>query len=313
MSLALREVDGVEITSLMDNFFDAIMAGNETARRAPLTRDVFSRPQPRAEHGSSMLITISWEGHRESLLLDTGITPDGVLHNVDALRVEPGPLRAIVLSHGHVDHTGGLMAALARFGRDVPVHVHPDAFRKRKVVFPDGREVDMPQLNPDALAAAGVTVVAGHEPSLLVDGHVLLSGEVARTTGFEKGLPNQHAEVDGQWQPDPATCDDQAVVMHVRDKGLVVVTGCGHSGIVNTLRYAQALTGVSALYAVIGGLHLSGANFEKIIPPTVAELERLAPQIIVPCHCTGWKAAQAIATALPWAFIPNSVGTRYVL
>lgn len=313
MPLALLEVDGVEITSLMDNFYDGIIAGSEIARRPLWPKDAFSRPQPRAEHGSSMLITLAWDGQRRSLLLDTGVTADGVLHNLAALQIEPGAIEAIVLSHGHVDHTAGLRPLLARFGRDIPVYLHPDAFRKRKIVFPDGREVDMPQVDREALAAEGVNLVAGREPSLIVGDRVLLTGEVARTTGFEKGMPTQHAELDGQWRPDPATNDDQAIVINVRDKGLVVVTGCGHAGIVNTLRYAQALTGVELLYAVVGGFHLSGTHFEKIIPPTVEALERLAPQIVVPTHCTGWKACQAIATVLPWAYITNSVGTRYLL
>jgi 7,8-dihydropterin-6-yl-methyl-4-(beta-D-ribofuranosyl)aminobenzene 5'-phosphate synthase len=312
-NLAPLEVDSVEITSLMDNFFDAIIASTEVARRPPRSRDFFSRPQPRAEHGSAMLVTVEWDGHRESLLLDTGGTPNGMLHNIDTLGIEVPPLRAIVISHGHMDHTAGLWPTLERFGRDIPVHIHPAAFRRRKNVAPDGSETDLPPVEREALAAQGVRFVVSREPSLLLFGHVLLTGEVARTTDFERGLPTQLAEVDGQWQPDPATHDDQALIIQVRDKGLVVVTGCGHAGIVNTIRYAQALTGVEVLYAAIGGFHLSGGIFEKIIPQTVEELEGMAPQIVVPTHCTGWKASHAIAATLPWAFIPNSVGTKYVL
>ncbi|HSL71751.1 MAG TPA: MBL fold metallo-hydrolase, partial [Longimicrobiales bacterium] len=111
----------------------------------------------------------------------------------------------------------------------------------------------------------------------------------------------------------PIVWDDQALVCNVKNKGLVVVTGCAHAGAINTLLYAQALTGVSPVYAFLGGLHLSGAAFEPRIAQTVADLTALQPSIVVPAHCTGLKATHAIAAALPNAFIQNSVGTRYHL
>lgn len=98
-----------------------------------------------------------------------------------------------------------------------------------------------------------------------------------------------------------------------KDKGLVVLTGCGHAGAINTIRQAQELTGVQKVHAVIGGFHLSGALFEPIIAPTVTALKELNPALIVPAHCTGWKAVHAIARELPQAFVQNSVGTRFVL
>ncbi len=100
---------------------------------------------------------------------------------------------------------------------------------------------------------------------------------------------------------------------HVRDRGLVVLTGCGHAGIVNITRYARALTGVAHVHAVLGGFHLTGPTFEKIIPPTVDALTELAPDVIVPVHCTGWVAQHALASRLPQAFVPNTVGTRFDL
>jgi 7,8-dihydropterin-6-yl-methyl-4-(beta-D-ribofuranosyl)aminobenzene 5'-phosphate synthase len=101
--------------------------------------------------------------------------------------------------------------------------------------------------------------------------------------------------------------------MHVKDKGLVILTGCGHAGAINTIRHAQELTGIQKVYAVLGGFHLTGALFEPIIPPTIAALKELNPKLIVPAHCTGWKATHALARELPEAFVPNSVGTRFVL
>jgi 7,8-dihydropterin-6-yl-methyl-4-(beta-D-ribofuranosyl)aminobenzene 5'-phosphate synthase len=101
--------------------------------------------------------------------------------------------------------------------------------------------------------------------------------------------------------------------VHVPGRGLVVLTGCGHAGIVNIVRYARALTGVERVHAVIGGFHLTGGVFAPIIPDTVAALGELEPDVIVPAHCTGWPAMHALATRLPEAFVPNSIGTRFEL
>jgi 7,8-dihydropterin-6-yl-methyl-4-(beta-D-ribofuranosyl)aminobenzene 5'-phosphate synthase len=140
---------------------------------------------------------------------------------------------------------------------------------------------------------------------------LLVTGEVDRTTDFENGHPLFEAYRDGRWQPDPLILDDQALVANVRGKGLVVLTGCGHSGIVNILRYVRKLTGEERIHAVIGGFHLSGPAFEKIIAPTCHALGEFAPDHLVPCHCTGWRAIHAIAARFPDAFIQNSVGTRF--
>jgi 7,8-dihydropterin-6-yl-methyl-4-(beta-D-ribofuranosyl)aminobenzene 5'-phosphate synthase len=142
---------------------------------------------------------------------------------------------------------------------------------------------------------------------------MLITGEVARTTDFETGFPIHQALRNGSWEPDPLILDDQALVVHVQDRGLVVLTGCGHAGVVNIVRYARALTGVERVHAVLGGFHLTGAVFEPIIPPTVDGLAGLAPDYLVPAHCTGWRAMRELATRLPDAFIPNSIGTRVEL
>ena len=130
---------------------------------------------------------------------------------------------------------------------------------------------------------------------------------------FETGMPFHEGDFGHGWEPDPLILDDQALVLHLRDAGLVVLTGCGHAGIVNIVRYAQRLTGVERVHAVFGGFHLSGPLFAPVVQPTVDALAELAPDVVVPAHCTGWKAAHALATRLPNAFIQNSVGTRYEL
>lgn len=137
--------------------------------------------------------------------------------------------------------------------------------------------------------------------------------EVDRTTSFEKGFPIHQAYRNGAWEPDPLILDDHALIIAVAGKALVILTGCGHAGIVNICRYARRLTGTDRIYAVIGGFHLNGPLFEPIIGATCDALIQLAPEIIVPSHCTGWKATHALAARLPGAFIQNSVGTTFNL
>ncbi len=136
-----------------------------------------------------------------------------------------------------------------------------------------------------------------------------MTGQVERVTDFEKGFPWQYARNDGRWEPDPWTYDDQGIVCNVKGKGLVVVSSCSHSGVINVLKNAQKLTGVDRIHAFIGGLHLTGGLFEKIIPQTVDELAKINPDIIVPGHCTGWRATHEIARRLPQSYIQTSVGT----
>jgi 7,8-dihydropterin-6-yl-methyl-4-(beta-D-ribofuranosyl)aminobenzene 5'-phosphate synthase len=138
-----------------------------------------------------------------------------------------------------------------------------------------------------------------------------VTGEVDRTTDFERGFPGHEAQRDGAWGPDPLILDDQALVASVRGRGLVVLTGCGHAGIVNIARYARKLTGAERLHALVGGFHLSGPAFEPIIEPTCAALAELSADYLVPTHCTGWRATHAIANRFPDAFIQNCVGTRF--
>jgi 7,8-dihydropterin-6-yl-methyl-4-(beta-D-ribofuranosyl)aminobenzene 5'-phosphate synthase len=126
-------------------------------------------------------------------------------------------------------------------------------------------------------------------------------------------MPGHQGFFDGRWEPDPLILDDQALVVHVRDQGLVVITGCGHAGAVNIARHALRLTGVDRLHALLGGFHLTGPAFEPLIEPTVAALTDMAPDLVVPAHCTGWRAQHRLGATLPDAFVPNAVGTSYRL
>ncbi len=312
--LTLPAVDGVEITTVMDNSLDMLMSSTQVAHRFPLPQYGFIRNQLRAEHGVSLLITIIDQGKRETILFDTGVTPEGALHNLAVLGIDLSSIQAIVLSHGHTDHTHGLDGFLDKLGtRRMPILLHPDAFLKRRIIYNDNSTLDLPPPSLHNLEREGIELLVERGPSFLINGKLLVTGQIERTTDFEQGLKNQQAEIDGTWQPDPWVYDDQAIVMHVRNKGLVVATGCGHAGVINILQQVRAQTGVEQIYALLGGFHLTGALFEPIIPQTVEALQQINPAIVVPAHCTGWRATQRIAQMMPDAFTPNSVGTTFAL
>src|SRR5271166_1318398 len=322
--VALEPVDSVELTSLMDNVTDVFMPDQGPAKRvAP----GFGKTRPSAvmeagwvpeallaEHGFSMLVTVGKGGRTHRILFDAGTSPDGVVENMRRLEVDPGSVEAIVFSHGHFDHTTGLDGLIRVVGRaNMPVVVHPDFWHRRRMVLPGREPIEVPTTSRQALTGAGFEIIEDRQPSFLLDGSVLITGEVARVTGYEPGFPPQQAWLGGRWEPDPLVLDDQALIVDVAGKGLVVITGCGHAGVVNICRYARRLTGDRPLYAVIGGFHLNGPLFEPLIPRVLDDLAELNPAVLVPAHCTGWRANHAMAARLGEAYIPNTVGTRLTL
>lgn len=309
--IALEPVDALTITTLVDNVTDVLLPDAGPAKRAPFALAT-SGNTLRAEHGFSCLVTITKAGRTTRVLFDAGVTPDGLVENMRRLDIARGDIDIVVLSHGHWDHTTGMDGLLRELGpRNVPVLIHPEFWSRRRVALPGREPIELPSTSRSALHGAGFEIVEQQQPSFLLDGSLLVTGEVDRTTEFEQGSATHQAHRHGRWQPDPLILDDQALVASVRGRGLVVLSGCGHAGIVNTIRYAQKLTGEDRIHAIVGGFHLSGKQFEKLITPTCDALAAFAPDHLVPSHCTGWRATHAIAARLPDAFIQNSVGTRF--
>ncbi len=326
--IPLNSVDRVEILTLVDNVLDLLLTSTDVAKRmgptgvegrampdveAPLLESGRAADTPVAEHGLAFLVSVTSGEERRTLLFDTGSSVGALVHNLRALGADPAEIETIVLSHGHFDHTTGLNGLAKELDPLPPLLVHPDVWLKRRVAIPGREPFELPTTSKEKVRAAGFEVIEQRQPCSLLDGGLLVTGEIERTTDFERGLPVQQAFRDGEWQPDPLLHDDQALVAHLRDKGLVVITGCGHAGLINTVRHARKITGVDRVHAVIGGFHLGTPAFEPRIPPTVEALGEFDPQVVVPTHCTGWRATHALAAAFPDAFIQNSVGTRYVL
>ncbi len=326
--IELEPVERIRVTILMDNVTDPLIPDQgpvtrlgwpkalaDSAARVPARFAVDHVPDVLiAEAGFSALVRVEKNGRERTLLFDTGVSPTGAVENMRRLGLSLRDVEVIVLSHGHWDHVTGMEGVARTLGRaGLPVMIHPEFWGRRRISFPGLDPAELPSTSRSALEGAGFEIVEDRRPSFLLDGSVLITGEVDRTTEFETGFRGHEAFRDGGWQPDPLILDDQAMVLRLPERGLVVISGCGHSGIVNTVRYAQKLTGQREIAAIIGGFHLSGPMFETIIDPTVRAFDELSAALIVPAHCTGWKAIHQLAARFPDAFVQSAVGTTIEL
>ncbi len=328
--MKLVPINKISITLLMDNVIDMLLSTSPHAHRPPLGKDGRFLSSPIAEHGFSAVIETevnnnnnnnsekSGSVQRNTFLFDAGTSENGVIFNADLFGIDLQNTDAIVLSHGHFDHFTGLQSVAKRISKPIKLYAHPDAFLKRWDIFPDGTKLINPILDEAALERLGMIVQKNEGPCGLPeqknDPDLIASGQIPRETSYEKGFPPQYAEVEGKGLVhDPLIKDDQALVANVEGKGLVIISGCGHSGIINTINYAKKLGGTEKIHAVLGGFHLSGALYEDAIEPTIRALQDdVDHDYIIPCHCTGWKAINTIIQRMPQKFIQPSVGTKFV-
>lgn len=313
----------VTVTVLVDNQADLIARSTETVKRFP--------GPLLAEHGFAALIDLREAGRR--ILWDAGLSGTALLENARTMELDLSTIDAIALSHGHSDHTGAVAAAIERAsrkpsarewkpdtpmeemvawsaGKRVPLVAHPAAFRERWARRRDGTligpSIDAPRT---AWEAAGAEIVLSEGPHRLAPG-CWTTGAVPRLSFERAGTGRGRLYRQGtEFLPDGLE-DDQSLVIHVRGKGLVIVSGCAHAGILNTIRYAQQISGVERVWAVLGGFHLAPADDDEIAR-TVDEVAALKPALIAPTHCTGFRAMSRFAAQMPDAFVLSLVGTTY--
>jgi 7,8-dihydropterin-6-yl-methyl-4-(beta-D-ribofuranosyl)aminobenzene 5'-phosphate synthase len=325
--LELNPVDSVEALVLIDNVTDSLssvpsfveteFAGLRRRRHGHWI--LGGSCLCCAAHGLSCLITIRDGSRTATLLFDTGPEDRTFEQNVSRLGADLGPVEAIVLSHGHWDHGGAMLRALQIIrdrngGRDISYYAHPDMFRTRALKQPNGSMLimeDVPSIT--ALTAHGAQVVNTREAQIVLEGTAYVSGEIPRVTSFEPGFPGQHRRTaDGAgWELDELIMDERFVAVNVKGKGIIVFTACSHAGVVNVLKHAMTCFGGVPLHAVVGGLHLSGAN-ERIIDESVAAMREFDLAVIAAGHCTGWRAMTALANTFgDGKLVPLSVGKRF--
>lgn len=321
----LAPADKVEIQVLVDNATDGLSTtpANVETEFGFATRRGLRASSGRclccAVHGLSCLVTVHRGEKQHTVLFDSGPEDYAFERNTTRLGADLGKVGSIVLSHGHWDHSGAMFLALGAIrarngGRTVPYYAHPGMFHTRGVKLPDGgvRVMDdVPGI--DDLTAQGAQVICTTEPQIFLDDMFYVSGEIPRVTDFERGMPGQvRKTADGKdWEPDELLMDERWLAVHVKGKGLVVLSACSHAGIVNVLKHARASFPGIRLHGVMGGLHLSGAN-EKIIPQTVEAMKEFQLATIAAGHCTGWRALSALAGAFgDKVLAPSAVGKRY--
>lgn len=323
----LDAVDGCEILVLVDNVSDILSTvPDHVIPEIPNVLKAGARQLAGcclccAQWGLSLIVTVRNGSGERSLLFDSGPEGHGVERNGKRLGVDFGKVEAAVFSHGHWDHVGGMLTALelissANGGRKTPVHVNRGMFVERAMKRPDGSLLpfeDVP--SPAQLEQAGGEVVMGDEARLLLDDLLYLSGEIPRVTPYEKGLLGQVRRTPtGEWEQDELILDERFVAVHLRDRGIVVFTACSHAGVVNVLRCARETFDPIPVYGVVGGFHLSGKYCESIIPQTVEDLREFDLQVIVPGHCTGWRAVHRLVEAFGEPrVVPSAVGRRYLI
>jgi 7,8-dihydropterin-6-yl-methyl-4-(beta-D-ribofuranosyl)aminobenzene 5'-phosphate synthase len=310
--IAINEVDRIEILTLQDNYIDITAGDNsEIVLRAMPVREGEIRASVLAEHGFSAIVKTTTGDRTRTMLFDFGFSEGGAAYNAGVLGVDMGAVEAVAISHGHSDHLGGFAKLLELIGnKGIEFVAHPKVFHSpRYIKIGEDFRIYFPKFSREMAQQAGVRIVETEGPYLLLDGDVLFLGKIERVTDFEQGLPAAHFELEGLEMWD-AIEDDTSIVMNLRGRGLVVLSGCAHAGIVNTVRYAREVTGVEAVHAIMGGFHLSGRAFEAIVERTTEELMQIAPAYVVPTHCTGRKAIMTIEQAMPDQFILNMSGTK---
>lgn len=301
------EVDSLKIELIVDNRTDSLSSTPDFVE-SEFGR-FLGRPYGRlsgrclccAGHGLSLLITATVGDTTSKVLFDTGPDEAMLTRNLGALEMDLSEVDDIVLSHGHWDHAAGLVEAvrrtnLSRLGA-CPVHVNNGMFVRRGVRVPGGLILPFDEIpGLKELESNGARPVVDDNARLIGKDLFFLSGEIARTTTFETGFAGHVAFDDtiGDWVDDPFIMDERYLAVRLRNRGWFIFSACSHAGAVNVVRDLRSRFDGAPLFALLGGLHLSGASMEAKIDQTIDGLDEADMKFIFPAHCTGWRAVSAL-------------------
>lgn len=281
-----------------------LVGGDEMAVRITTLSENTAGPGMLAEWGLSVLV----ETDEQKVLLDTcaGIS---VPRNAPILGVDLSKIDRIVLSHGHYDHTGGLRDVLGTMGKRVEIIAHPDMWAAKQLRIGEQYVYIGIPFSREELEGLGASFTLSREPVWISD-DIVTTGEIPMVTEYEEIDPVLYVKENDEFVPDPLL-DDRALIIKT-DNGLVVILGCAHRGVINTLYHAREVTGVDLIHTVIGGTHLVSATEERVLL-TAAAFQELGVQRLGVSHCTGLPAAMILARELGEIFFFNNAGTRLTL
>lgn len=308
--MSLPEVERLSVTTVVDNFIDSLRVDEKVAKRFSF-QQARRMPTLKAEHGLAHWVEVERGGKIRRIAFDFGLTGESYTHNFLELGLDPAAVDAIALSHGHMDHYGGLGGFLKthrrRMKKAIAFYGGSDHFLPRYHER-EGDRVYIGRLDRDELERYDLDVRVVEKPTVLPEG-VLLSGEMHETAPFEVIPPSLKVERDGQVVQD-TFIGEQTLIANVKGRGLVVVTSCSHRGIVGICRHAVAASGVQKVHAVIGGFHLSGLAGERITQ-VVDAFRALGVDYLIPQHCTGLEAVIQMGVHLPKELVVSSVGSTF--
>ena len=313
----LNEIDKVEIFVLMDNISDPFTTNkegvywNESQYRHKIRKqkELCGADYCRACNGLSLFIRIHSDNKTHTVLFDAGPDTGLVVENAQRLGLDLREIEAIILSHGHFDHYGGTLSVLDAIGKtDLPVYIHPELLLPRAFGEKDLIYISY-NLTIEEIEKHGGKVIISEKPITLFNDTLLISGEVPRITEYEVGVPDEYKLKDADWLCAPDVIDERSLIFYLKDKGVCVITGCGHMGVINATKHAMSLLQTDKVFFVMGGFHLAGSAFADRIPPTLADLQKINPAYIISGHCTGRTTQAQLSDVFKSRHVPYGVGS----
>ena len=318
--LSLKEVDSVEIFVLVDNVSDPFTVNdsgvywNESQFRSKILNIQKYGGQDccRACNGLSLLFRFSINNQITTLLFDTGPSKDLAVTNARRMGIDLSEVDTIMISHGHFDHFGGINSILDEIHKvDIPIYAHPEVFIE--TAYGDTQQLTYTKdlLIRDEIVQRGGKIVETTQPTLVLNDAIVISGEVPRVTSYEKGLPDEYKYIDSKWHQAPDVIDEQCIYFNLKNAGTCIITGCGHTGIVNAVKHADKIVNSDNIFLLMGGFHLAGPSFMERVHPTIEDIKLINPDYIITGHCTGRYTQAEFSKVFSKRHIPYAVGARF--